>query len=119
MSLHPTNPCLISSSGCGILDCRVPQVSLVLRDLGVATSVMSIALFLRHFGSPVVDVVLAQVSQQRRDLGHPAGGGYDDGIHNGLCRTDISCAGSFAVILAFFARACRRDRHDAAGTTGS
>ena len=54
---------------------RVPQVSLVLRDLGVATSaasVMGIALFLRHFGSRVVDVVLAQVSQQRRDLGHPA-----------------------------------------------
>lgn len=54
---------------------RVPQVSLVLRDLGVATSaasVMGIALFLRHFGSRVVDVVLAQVSQQQRDLGHPA-----------------------------------------------
>jgi hypothetical protein len=33
---------------------------------------MGIALFLRHFGSRVVDVVLAQVSQQRRDLGHPA-----------------------------------------------
>ena len=29
-------------------------------------------LFLPHFGSRVVDVVLAQVSQQRRDLGHPA-----------------------------------------------
>jgi hypothetical protein len=28
--------------------------------------------FFRHFGSRVVDVVLAQVSQQRRDLGHPA-----------------------------------------------
>ena len=27
--------------------------------------------FLRHFGSRVVDVVLAQVSQQRRDLAHP------------------------------------------------
>jgi hypothetical protein len=53
----------------------VPQVSLVLRDLGVATSaasVMGIALFLRHFGSRVVDVVLAQVSQQQRDMGHPA-----------------------------------------------
>jgi hypothetical protein len=56
---------------------RVPQVSLVLRDLGVATSaasVMGIALFLRHFGSRVVDVVLTLVSQQRRDLGHPAKG---------------------------------------------
>jgi hypothetical protein len=44
---------------------RVPQVSLVLRDLGVATSVASVmgmALFLRHFGSRVVDMVLAQVS---------------------------------------------------------
>jgi hypothetical protein len=54
---------------------RVPQLSLVLRDLGVATpaaSVMGIVLFLPHFGSPVVDVVLAQVSQLRRDLGHPA-----------------------------------------------
>jgi hypothetical protein len=53
----------------------VPQVSLVLRDLGVATpaaSVMGIAFFLPHFGSPVVDVFLAQVSQLRRDLGHPA-----------------------------------------------
>jgi hypothetical protein len=33
---------------------------------------MCIALFLPHFGSPVVHVVLAQVSQLRRDLGHPA-----------------------------------------------
>ena len=58
-----------------ITHCRVPQVSLVLRDLGAATSaasVMGIAFFLPHFGSPVVDVVLAQVSQLRRDLGHPA-----------------------------------------------
>jgi len=56
------------------LNRRVPQVSLVLRDLGVATpaeSIMCIALFLPHFGSPVVHVVLAQVSQLRRDLGHP------------------------------------------------
>jgi len=30
---------------------------------------MGIAFFLPHFGSPVVDVVLAQVSQLRRDLG--------------------------------------------------
>ena len=52
--------------------CRVPQVSLILRDLGVATSAMSIAFFLRHFGSRVVDMALAQVSQQQRDLGHPA-----------------------------------------------
>ena len=54
---------------------RVPQVSLVLRDLKVATpaaSIMCIALFLPHFGSPVVHGVLAQVSQLRRDLGHPA-----------------------------------------------
>ena len=53
----------------------MPQVSLVLRDLGLATSaasVIGIAIFLRHFGSRVVDVLLAQVSQQRRDLGHPA-----------------------------------------------
>ncbi|HTA22715.1 MAG TPA: hypothetical protein VK763_04215 [Terriglobales bacterium] len=51
------------------------QVSLVLRDLGVATpaaSVTGIALFLPHFRSPVVDVVLAQVSQLRRDLARPA-----------------------------------------------
>lgn len=29
-------------------------------------------LFLRHFGSRVVNIVLAQVSQQQRDLRHPA-----------------------------------------------
>jgi len=39
---------------------------------GYVRCVMGIALFLCHFGSRVADVVFAQVSQQRRDLGHPA-----------------------------------------------
>ena len=55
----------------------VPQVWLVLRDLRVAKSGASLIMycrFCRHFGSRVAEVVLAQVSQRRRDLGHPAPG---------------------------------------------
>jgi hypothetical protein len=58
-----------------VAGCRVPQVSLVLGDLGVAKSAASVIMyrrFRRHFGKRIAGVVLAQVSQRRRDLGHPA-----------------------------------------------